>query len=105
MKATVGSVDAHRVICLMYLSPVLIPHTTPIIFRLQLGCVGAIGGTPTKSVSHARSARRLSEVHRTFICYTNPESGNKVEDVQKMLNAEAAQHDIRTLRTSIFIFD
>ena len=28
---------------------------------------GGGGDTPTKAVSHARSARRLSEVHRTFI--------------------------------------
>ena len=32
------------------------------------------------------------EQFKAVICYTNPEGGNKVEDVQKMLNAEAAQH-------------
>ena len=32
------------------------------------------------------------EQYKAVICYTNPEGGNKVEDVQKMLNAEAAQH-------------
>ena len=34
------------------------------------------------------------EYYKAVICYTNPEGGNKVEDVQKMLNAEAAQHEM-----------
>ena len=70
-----------------------------------------IVGVTEKMFSH-QPPHSPPELYKAVICYTNPEGGNKVEDVQKMLNAEAAQHQVKSwgyalalLRLLNLIFD